>query len=140
MLQTVTLPTGSQEKEFLSRALNCCFLADRVDIKESLFRLIRHFIVDEEEFSRLKLEAPGRVVLAEFQHQFKKEFRFDGITVPAEKAGYTLKSLMDDEWRRCGNTITFLESHYEVLSKWPLSLSGLREFMKMAQTQPPGSI
>jgi len=102
----------------LSRALNCCFLSDDEGIKESLFRLIRHYILDEREFNRLKHEEPLDVVFEEFQHQFAKEFRFDVTAVRAEKAGYTLNSLMQDEWKRCGAAIELLESRNEVLHNW----------------------
>jgi hypothetical protein len=109
---------GSPEKDLLSRALNCCFLSNVESIKESLFRLIRHFILDESEFNRLKHEEPQKVVFEEFQHQFAKEFRFNVAAVDAEKSGYTLESLIEDEWKRCGEAIRYLQRHNDVLDRW----------------------
>jgi hypothetical protein len=114
-LQTVTLPDG-KEKDFLRRALNCCFLGDFEPIKASLFCIIRHYICDEKEFNKMRHKEPRDVVFCEFQQQFAKEFDFD-VAAFFDKEGYSTLNL-GAELERCGKLIERFESQNNVLEKW----------------------
>ncbi|KAF4628124.1 hypothetical protein G7Y89_g10024 [Cudoniella acicularis] len=74
---TLVRPKGDPIKSALNRALNVCFLIYHQQVLIFLFRLIRHFILDLEEFGLCPHEDINGIVFDEFKQQFSKEFNFD---------------------------------------------------------------
>lgn len=64
-------------KSVLNRCLNALFLTRHVQICYFVFRMIRHFILDYDEFEKHPHEDVSGEVLAEFRDQFLREFNYD---------------------------------------------------------------
>ena len=101
-------------KEALNRALNACLIFLQPRVVKFLFRLIRHLILNLDNWSLMMPVLDQRTVYAEFIHQFSREFSFDAKAYINDFTRFDLTK----EWRLIRLDMEDLEMQFQVLRCW----------------------
>ncbi|KAG9233918.1 hypothetical protein BJ875DRAFT_463008 [Amylocarpus encephaloides] len=111
---TVLLRRGDPLKDIFRRSLNASFLVYHPIILDFLFRTIRHFIIDANEFEIFPHLAQSTVVFEEFKQQYSSEFAFDTRRYDHDWEVFSTEK----EWPRVVPFLIELENKHPILQYW----------------------
>ncbi|PQE05872.1 hypothetical protein CJF31_00004621 [Rutstroemia sp. NJR-2017a BVV2] len=114
VLCTIKFTKSDVMRQVFTRCINACFIGCELAIKEFLFRLIRNCISDEDSFDCYPHSEERTVVLAEFHHQFRREFNFDADMQvnPSDSFEFGI------EWPVTEALLDDLEMNHPMLQRW----------------------
>jgi hypothetical protein len=114
VLCTIKFTKSDVMRQVFTRCINACFMGCELAIKEFLFRLIRNCISDDDTFDCYPHSEERAVVLAEFHHQFRREFNFDADMQvnPSDSFEFGI------EWPVIEALLEDLEMNHPMLQRW----------------------
>ncbi|PQE32953.1 hypothetical protein CJF32_00001443 [Rutstroemia sp. NJR-2017a WRK4] len=114
VLCTIKFTKSDVMKQVFTRCINVCFMGCELAIKEFLFRLIRNCISDDDTFDCYPHSEERAVVLAEFHHQFRREFNFDADMQVNRSDSFEFGI----EWPVIEALLEDLEMNHPMLQRW----------------------